>query len=77
MPCGRAVIVNQIVVMDEGRIAEAGSHAELVGKPGFYRQIFKNQALAREMVVAGKGVGAYTVDEITNAINERTQQIKG
>lgn len=43
--------VDQIVVMDQGRVAERGSHAELIRQKGLYQRIFQNQALAREMEI--------------------------
>jgi len=32
-----------IYVMDEGRVVEQGSHAELVGKEGLYRRLYDLQ----------------------------------
>lgn len=34
----------KIIVLDEGKIIEQGSHAELLGKGGLYAQMFKKQA---------------------------------
>ncbi len=39
-----------ILVMEQGRIAQAGTHKELVGKPGFYRQIFEMQTCIEEEI---------------------------
>jgi ATP-binding cassette subfamily B protein len=38
-----------ILTMDEGRIAEKGSHAELMALNGLYRKIYERQKLADEM----------------------------
>jgi len=45
---------DRIVVMDNGRIVETGSHAELVRGGEYYSQVFKNQMLAREMEILMK-----------------------
>lgn len=34
---------DQIIVMDQGRILQSGTHEELVAKPGFYRDIYEIQ----------------------------------
>ncbi|MGD0341533.1 MAG: peptidase domain-containing ABC transporter, partial [Bacteroidales bacterium] len=34
---------DKIVVMDEGRIVETGSHSELIAKHGAYYKLVKNQ----------------------------------
>ena len=36
---------NQIVVLDEGTISEAGSHKELISQQGWYAKIFNRQSL--------------------------------
>jgi len=35
--------VDQIVVMDGGRIKETGTHAELLEKSGYYRRLYDHQ----------------------------------
>lgn len=43
--------VDRIVVMEQGRIVEQGGHAELLGGNGYYRKVYRNQMLAREMEI--------------------------
>ena len=43
--------VDQIVVMERGRIVERGSHEALMKTEGLYRRMYHNQALAREMEI--------------------------
>jgi ATP-binding cassette subfamily B protein len=38
-----------IVVLDDGRIMETGTHEELVVRGGFYADIFQQQALEEEL----------------------------
>jgi ATP-binding cassette subfamily B protein len=38
-----------IVVLDEGRIVETGTHASLVERDGVYAEIFQQQALEEEL----------------------------
>lgn len=41
---GSARIADRIVVMDEGRIVESGTHEELLRKDGKYTQMWQAQA---------------------------------
>jgi ATP-binding cassette, subfamily B, multidrug efflux pump len=40
---------DQILVLDGGRVAERGPHAELVRKKGFYAELHKKQSLEQEL----------------------------
>jgi ATP-binding cassette subfamily B protein len=37
-------MADQIIVLDEGRVAEAGDHAALLARPGIYAELFALQA---------------------------------
>ena len=53
----------QILVLDEGRIAERGTHQELLARGGLYRQIYEAQLLPQEELAgAGKPVNARQAD---------------
>ena len=40
---------HQIVVLDEGQVAERGTHAEMLGKNGLYAELWARQAAEREL----------------------------
>ena len=40
---------DHIYVMDEGRIVDHGSHAELIQRPGLYTTMFEQQRLSAEL----------------------------
>jgi subfamily B ATP-binding cassette protein MsbA len=35
--------VDRVVVLDKGRVVEVGSHAQLLARPGMYRQLYESQ----------------------------------
>ena len=44
-----AKLANKIVVLDEGRIVETGTHDELIAKSGTYRELYEKQMLEDEV----------------------------
>jgi ATP-binding cassette subfamily B protein len=54
---GTIIGADNILVLDRGRIAESGSHRELVQKGGWYARMYEEQRKAQNWrVLAGKGV---------------------
>lgn len=53
---------DEILVVDEGRIADRGTHAELISRPGFYRDLYDLQVRhaeeARADLAAAEAAGA-------------------
>lgn len=46
---------NKIIVLEDGRIAQMGTHAELLAQPGLYREIYEIQSqVDEELEVVGK-----------------------
>ena len=45
-----AMNADKILVLDEGRIIQEGSHDELIDKPGLYQEIYKIQEGAEQYV---------------------------
>ncbi|WP_336205116.1 thiol reductant ABC exporter subunit CydC [Nonomuraea sp. LPB2021202275-12-8] len=39
--------VDEIIVLEEGRVVQRGHHDELVGRPGYYRDLWESEALTR------------------------------
>jgi ABC-type multidrug transport system fused ATPase/permease subunit len=46
---------DQILVLDEGRVVERGTHAELLAKGGLYRRLYEKQRLITEDVFVNPG----------------------
>ena len=40
---------DQIIVLDQGRVAERGTHGELLAKGGLYAELWNRQAAEREL----------------------------
>ena len=53
---------DEILVVDDGRVADRGTHAELLARPGFYRDLFNLQVRqaeeARADLAAAEAAGA-------------------
>jgi ATP-binding cassette, subfamily B, multidrug efflux pump len=48
---------DQILVLDQGRIIERGSHAELLAQDGLYREIYELQLRGQEIIDPQSGTG--------------------
>ncbi len=46
---------DQIVVLDDGKVAERGTHAELLAKGGLYAELWMRQAAERELEIVAEG----------------------
>jgi len=42
---------DRILVLDGGRVAQQGTHSELIAQPGLYRELFEAQAADAEQSV--------------------------
>ena len=40
---------DEIVVLDKGKIVERGTHAELLGRDGYYTELHRRQLLEEEL----------------------------
>ena len=49
---------DRILVLDGGRVADVGSHAELISRPGIYREIYDIQMSSDDRALIEKGGGA-------------------
>lgn len=50
---------DRILVLDGGRVAELGTHAQLVVKPGIYRDIYNIQMQSADRALLEEGVGEH------------------
>jgi ATP-binding cassette subfamily B protein len=48
-----AAMLDRIVVLDEGRLVEEGSHAELLARGGLYARLWRRQQLESTIEAAG------------------------
>ena len=46
---------NRILVLDGGRVADIGSHAELIARPGIYRDIYEIQMSSDDRKLIAEG----------------------
>jgi ATP-binding cassette, subfamily B, multidrug efflux pump len=53
-----AALLDRIVVLDEGRVVEEGSHAELLARDGLYARLWQRQQLESVVEEAGDAPGA-------------------
>jgi ABC-type multidrug transport system fused ATPase/permease subunit len=37
------MLCDKIIVLEDGRIADSGTHAELISRPGLYRRVYDLQ----------------------------------
>ena len=49
---------DRILVLDGGRVADVGSHAELISRPGIYKEIYDIQMSSDDRALIEKGGGA-------------------
>jgi subfamily B ATP-binding cassette protein MsbA len=60
---------NQILVLDQGRIVERGTHGELLQKNGLYRRLYEKQRMVEEDVFVNPGE-----DPIPDVLKPRAEQ---
>ncbi len=74
------VHADAIVVLDEGRLVEQGTHQELMKKEGLYRRMWDEQQSVRGYKFASKGIQeAFTASQAGGAsdIEQIRQKARG
>lgn len=46
---------DQILVLDGGRVADIGTHADLITRPGIYKEIYDIQMSSDDRALIGEG----------------------
>jgi ATP-binding cassette subfamily B protein len=54
---------DQIIVLDEGRVREKGTHQELCRHNGWYAQMIKEQEIAKTWVIGESDVSLTTLEK--------------
>ena len=49
---------DKILVLDGGRVADVGTHAELIARPGIYKEIYDIQMSSDDRALVEKGGNA-------------------
>ena len=47
----KLMMVDKIMVLDQGQVAESGSHAELLTREGHYAKMWREQRAAEDLLV--------------------------